>query len=323
MRRMSIVWAFGAIAFVLAAGVAAQSYPSKPIRLIVPFATGGPTDALARLYGDALGAKLGQSFVVEAKPGAAGNIGSDFVAKAPPDGYTLLLGSLGTHGINANLYSSIPFDTARDFTPIGLIAQTAHVLVVHPSLGVKNLAELIAYAKANPGKISYASAGTGSTPHLAVELLEARAGIQMVHVPYKGGGQAITDLLSGRVQLMMPTVLLPLQYIKNGSLIPIAVSTRERDPVLPAVPTMAEAGLSGYEMSGWFGILGPANVPHGVVTRLNEAIVQVAATDELRQKLLAVGMVPVTSTPEALGALINAELAKWHGIVKAAGVKVE
>lgn len=314
--------------FVLACAVSSgiaqgQGYPTRPVRLIVPFASGGPTDALARLYGDALAQALGQPFIVESKPGAAGNVGSDYVAKARPDGYTLLLGSLGTHGINANLYEHMPYDTVRDFSPVSLVAQTGHVVVVHPSLGVNTLSELIAYAKANPGKISYASAGVGSTPHLAVELLESTTGIHMVHVPYKGGGQAITDLVTGRVQLMIPAVLLPLQHIRSGSLKALAVTSARRDPALPDTPTTAEAGAPGLQMVAWFGIMGPAGMPNDVIARLHAAIVRVVQSPELRDKLLEVGMTAATDTPAEFSKLIESDLARWHAIVKSAGVKLE
>jgi tripartite-type tricarboxylate transporter receptor subunit TctC len=319
-RRNILMGSFG-----IAAGAAhtaqAQSFPDRPLQLIVPFAPGGPTDALARLVGKDLGERLGKPVVVVPKPGAAGNIGSEFVARAAPDGHTLVLSSLGTHGINASLYRTMPYDTLADFSSIATVAQTAHVVLVHPSLPVGTLAELITYAKARPGQIQYGSAGHGSAAHLAVELLQLAAGIRMDHIPYRGGGQAVVDLLSGRIQLMMPTTLLGLDHVRANALKALAVTSPARDPSLPAVPSVVEIGYGEVAMVGWFGLSGPARMPSEIVARLSSEMGTILEAPATSEKLAGLGMTPLFETPEQMTARIAADVGKWARIVKAAGIE--
>ncbi|WP_261211257.1 MULTISPECIES: Bug family tripartite tricarboxylate transporter substrate binding protein [unclassified Variovorax] len=302
---------------------AQQDYPNKPIRLIVPFTPGGVTDTGARVVADKLGARLGQSVVVDNRPGASGNIGTQMVATAAPDGYTLLLGFDGTLVINPHVYAKVPFDTLKDFVPVSKIGDAVLIIVVHPSVPAKTLSELVAYSKTNPGGVSYGSAGTGSTPHLAGELLKARTGANFVHVPYKGGGQSMTDLVGGSLPMLYTAVAGAYPFVQKGQIRPIAVSSAQRLASLPEVPTVAESGVPGFESSSWIGILAPAKTPQPIVERLQRELHAVVQSPEVRERLASLGISALGNTPAEFGQQIRADLAKYDQIVKAAKVRVD
>ncbi len=314
-----------ALPLALAMGPAAaqQDYPNKPIRLIVPFTPGGVTDTGARVVADKLGARLGQSVVVDNRPGASGNIGTQMVATAAPDGYTLLLGFDGTLVINPHVYAKVPFDTIKDFVPVSKIGDAVLIIVVHPSVPAKTLSELVAYSKTNPGGVSYGSAGTGSTPHLAGELLKARTGANFVHVPYKGGGQSMTDLVGGSLPMLYTAVAGAYPFVQKGQIRPIAVSSAQRLASLPEVPTVAESGVPGFESSSWIGILAPAKTPQPIVERLQRELHAVVQSPEVRERLASLGISALGNTPAEFGQQIRADFAKYDQIVKAAKVRVD
>jgi len=311
-------------AVALSAGAqTSSSYPTKPIRLVVPFPPGGATDIMARAVAQKLTDAWGQSVIVDNRPGAGGNIGSELVAKAAPDGYTLEMGTVGTHAINPSLYAKMPYDHVKDFVPVILVAGVPNVLVVNPSVPAKSVQELIAYAKANPGRLNFASSGSGTSIHLSGELFKLMAGVQMTHVPYKGSAPALQDLLGGQVQLMFDNLPPSLPQIKAGKLRALAVTTAARAPALPDVPTIAESGLPGFEASSWFGVLAPAGTPPAIVTRLNTEIAAWLATPEAREKMVAVGAVIAGGTPEDFARHIATETAKWAKVVQESGAKVD
>ncbi|MEP6657532.1 MAG: tripartite tricarboxylate transporter substrate binding protein [Betaproteobacteria bacterium] len=301
----------------------AASYPVRPIRLVVPFPAGGATDILARAIGQRFSEVLGQPVIVDNRPGAGGNIGSELVAKATPDGYTLLMGTVGTHAINPSLYAKMPYDHVKDFAPVILVAGVPNVFVVHPSVPVRTVGEFIAYAKANPGKLNFASSGSGTSIHLAGELFKVMAGVQMTHVPYKGSSPAIQDLLGGQVQLMFDNLPSALPQIKAGKLRALAVTSANRTPTLPDVPTVAEAGLPGFEASSWFGVLAPAGTPPAIINRLNAEGVKWLATPEAKEKMQNLGANAAGGTPDDFAAHIRAETVKWARVVKDSGAKAE
>ncbi len=302
---------------------AAQAFPNKQIRIVVPFPPGGATDILARAVAQDLQKGFGQSALVENRPGAGGNLGADLVAKSPGDGYTLLMGTVGTHGINVALYSKMPYDAVKDFAPITLVALVPNVLVVHPSLPVKSVRDLIDLAKREPGKLNYASSGNGTSIHLSAELFKSMAGVSMLHIPYKGSSPALADLVGGQVGLMFDNLPSALPFIRAGKLRAVAVTSSKRAPVLPELPTIAEAGLPGYEASSWFGILAPASTPRDVVGKLHDAIVKGLATPETSERLASQGAEQVGNTPEQFAVFIREEIDKWGKVVKAAGAKVD
>ena len=306
-----------------AVGVSAQPYPTKPIRIVVPFPAGGTTDVLARAAAQKLTETLGQPAVVDNRPGAGGNIGAELVAKSSPDGYTLLMGTVGTHAINPGLYPKLPYDHVKDFAPVILVAGVPNVLVINPALPVNSVQELIAYAKANPGKLNFASSGNGTSIHLSAELFKTMAGVQMTHVPYKGSAPALQDLVGGQVQLMFDNLPSSLALIKGGKLKALAVTSSARAAALPDVPTIAESGLPGFEASSWFGLLAPAGTPPPVIAKLNGEIAKWLATPEAKEKLLAQGANAAGGTPEDFAQFINAETAKWQKVVKESGAKVD
>lgn len=306
-----------------AAGAAAADYPSKPIRLVVPFAPGGTTDFLARTIGQKLGTNLGVSVVVENRPGAGGNIGSDNVAKSEPDGYSLLLGTVGTHSINPSLYRKMPYDHVKDFAPITRVAVVPNLLVAHPGVPAKSVKELIALAKSKPGNLSFASSGNGSSVHLSGELFKSMAGVDLLHVPYKGSGPAITDLVGGQVNLMFDNMPSVMPHVKAGRLQPIAVTTAKRSPALPNVPTIAEAGVPGYESTAWFGLWAPAGTPPAVLSKLHAEVAKVLKSPDVVERLSSQGAEPVIDTPEQFAAYIKAETAKWAKVVKESGAQVD
>jgi tripartite-type tricarboxylate transporter receptor subunit TctC len=301
-----------------------QSYPSKPIRFVVPFPPGGPLDVMARGIGMKLQGAWGQPVVVENKPGAGGGIGADLVAKSAGDGYTLLMGAVSTHAINPWLYASIPYDPVKDFIAVTLVAQVPNILVVNPSLPVTSVRELIDYAKAKPGALSFASGSTGSTGHLAGELFKTMAGVDMVHIPYKGAAPAMFDLLAGQTQLMFDNIANALPQVRAGTLRALAVTTVKRSPAVPDLPTIDEAGLRGFDLTTWFGVFVPAQTPKEVVDKLNGEIVKALSSKELRERLAAMGTEPPSITkPADFAAFVQREASKYAQVVKASGARVE
>jgi tripartite-type tricarboxylate transporter receptor subunit TctC len=301
----------------------AQTYPTRAITLIVPFPAGGTTDILGRFVGQALSAAWNQPVVVENRGGAGGNIGAAAVAKAAPDGYTLLVGTVGTHAINASLYAKMPYDTLKDFAPVTQIASVPNMLVVTPSLPVGSVTELIAYAKANPGKLNMASSGNGTSIHLSGELFKVMTGVDMVHVPYKGSAPALNDLMAGQVQLMFDNMPSALPQVKGGTLKALAVTTATRSPAMPDLPTVAEAGVPGFEASSWFGVFAPAGTPKEIVAKLQTEIARILKSPEMTERLAQQGAVAVGNTPQEFGAYVQSELVKWADVVKASGARVD
>lgn len=298
-------------------------YPSKPIKFVVPYPPGGPTDAMARLIQGPLQTKLNTQVIIDNRGGAGGNIGSDYVAKAPADGYTILLAASGPMAVNKTLYKSVPFDPEKDFAPIIQISAFPLVLEVHPSVPVSNLKQFLALAKERPGELSFASAGNGTPQHLAGELFNSTTGMKLQHIPYKGAGPALNDVVGGHVKVMFDILGSSVQYIKTGKLRALAVTTATRSPALPDVPTMAEAGLPGYSISGWHGIVAPAATPKPVVSKLNQAINEIFADPGFKKRWEELGSPIVGGTPEAFGALMRSESSKLGKLVKDAGVTVD
>ena len=321
--RLACAAALACIAVFLPITASAQAYPNKPVRLVVPFPAGGTTDILARAMAQKLSDALGQQFVVDNRPGAGGNIGADLVAKSPPDGYTLLMGTVGTQAINTSLYAKMPYDAAKDFAPVVLVAGVPNVLVAHPSVTAKTVPELVALAKAKPGSINFASSGNGTSIHLSGELFKVMTGVQMSHVPYKGSAPAITDLLGGQVQIMFDNLPSALPHIKAGKLRALAVTSSKRAPALPDLPTIAEAGVPGFEATSWFGILAPAGTPRDIVMKVNAESNKALQAADMKEKLLAQGAEAVGNTPEFFGDYIKAETTKWAKVVKESGAKVD
>ena len=301
----------------------AQAYPTKPVTIIVPFAAGGTTDILARIIGQALTAELGQSVVVDNRAGAGGNIGGQAAAKAAPDGHTLFMGTVGTHAINASLYKKMPFDPVKDFAPLTRVANVPNLLVANPAQPYKSVKDLIAYAKANPGKVNFGSSGNGSSIHLSGELFKSLAKVDMQHVPYKGSAPAVTDLLGNQIGIMFDNMPSAIQHVRSGSLVPLAVTTAKRSPELPNVPTIAEAGVPGYEATSWFGMFAPAGTPAPVLAKLNAAIVKVLAQPDVKKKINEQGAEVYSETPEQFAAFIQAESVKWGKVVKESGASLD
>ncbi len=313
----------GLPAFFALSAAHAQNYPVKAIRFVVPFPPGGPLDISARAIGQKLTEAWKQPVIIDNRPGAGGNIGADNVAKSAPDGYTLLMGAVSTHAINPNLYAKMPYDALRDFTPITLVTTVPNVLVVHPSVPAKNVRELIALAKARPGQLNFASGSTGSTGHLAGELFKVMAGVEMVHVPYKGAAPAVTDLVAGQVSLMFDNLASALPQIKAGRTRALAVTTLARSAMVSDLPTIDESGLKGFDLSTWFGVFAPAGVPPPLLGALHREITRALDTADLRSRLAAIGAQPTPNTPEAFAAFIKAEHAKYAQVIKASGAKVD
>jgi tripartite-type tricarboxylate transporter receptor subunit TctC len=311
------------LALALASAAMAQPYPSKPIKVIVPFAPGGNVDITARMVAPALSEALGQPVVVENKPGAGGTIGADLVAKSPPDGYTLLMGSNSTFSVAPSLYPRNPYHPVRDFAPVIMIASAPFVLVTHPSLAAKDARELVALAKAAPGKLTMSSAGTGSSNHLVGELFQDISGARFTHVPYKGSGQALTDLMGGQVDLHFDQITSAASHIQAGKLRPLLVTAAKRVPMLPDVPTAAEAGYAAFEATNVTGLIAPAGTPREIIDKLNAAVQKVISQAALREKFAGIGAEATGGTPEQFGAYIRDDLSKWTRIVKDANVKVE
>jgi len=302
---------------------AAQSYPERPIRFVVPFAPGGSTDTLARSIGIKLAESMGQQIVVDNRSGGNGNIGMQIVADAPPDGYTIVLGYIANLAIGPHLYAKLPFDPVKSFAPITLLAESPNILVAHPSLPVKNVKELIAYAKAHPGKLNFGSASVASVGHLTGIMLNQMAGIDMQHVPYKGSGQAVVDVVGGQIQLMFSGMSSVMPHVKAGRLKALAVTGAKRSPAVPDVPTIAESGFPGFSATAWYGVLAPAKTPKPIVTRLHDETVKALAQPDVKQRLESVGFEIVGGTPEQFGAYIKTEIKKWEKVVKASGARPE
>ncbi len=322
-RAHAVLGILATLAMLAAPHASADVYPSKPIRLVVPFPPGGAVDFYARAVQAPLSAELGQQVVVDNRAGASGMIGADNVAKAAPDGYTLLLGNIACLATNVGLYATMPYDPTRDFTPIMHTVDVNYVLVVHPSLPVHSVAELIAYAKANPGKLSYGSAGSGSLPHLAGELFKSLTGIEMTHVPYKGGGPMVTDLVGGTVQLVIADQANLMPFVKDGKLRALAVASPQRSALYPDLPTIAESGVPGFQATAWNGLAGPAGLPPDVVKRVHDAFAKVMAMPDVRKRLVAGGLDPVGDSPEAFGRFIRAEIATWTKVSRSVGAHVD
>ncbi|QTD44638.1 Bug family tripartite tricarboxylate transporter substrate binding protein [Ottowia testudinis] len=322
-RRALATTAALALSAALPGAALAQAYPSKPITMVVPFSAGGTTDILARIVGKALEGELGQPVVIDNKAGAGGNIGAQAAARAAPDGYTLLMGTVGTHGINEALYSKLPYSPLGDFSPITRVAMVPNLLVAHPSRPYKTVKELIEFAKAHPGKVNVASSGSGTSIHLSAELFKSLAKVDMMHVPYKGSAPAIADLLAGQTDIMFDNMPSAIQHVKGGKLRAIAVTTDKRSPELPDVPTIAEAGVPGYNATSWFGLFTQRKVPADVVARLNAAMVKVLAKPEVIKQMAEQGAVAHPETPAQFEAFIKAETAKWAPVVKQSGAKVD
>jgi tripartite-type tricarboxylate transporter receptor subunit TctC len=301
----------------------AQSYPTKPIRLIVPYPAGGTTDILARLCAMQLGQRLKQTVVVENRAGASGAIGSAEVARAAPDGYTLLMATASSHGINSAVYKKLPYDAVKDFAAVTMVASTPNIIVVNPGVPAKNLKELIALAKAEPGKLNFGSTSLGGSPHMSAELLKMMAGIDMVHVPYKGAAPMLSDLLGGQIQIGFDNLPSTINFVRTGKVRAIAVTTPQRWPGAPDIPTVAESGLPGYEVSGWFGLLAPAGTPKAVLDTLQQAVAASVSDPEVAKHMLELGAQPIANSPDAFAAQIKLEVDKWKKVVQATGVKVE
>ncbi len=321
--KLAAVSRIAVLVVAVTAPALAQNYPSKAVRIVIAQAPGSATDVISRIVGNRLGEALGQSMVIDARPGAGGVLGTEIAARSPADGYTLFMGNNSTHGSNPALYSKLPYDAIKDFTPIIFVAATPYVLNVHPSLPVTTLKELIAFAKARPGQINYASAGNGSTHHFCGELLKSLAGIDIVHVPYKGSTPALGALVGGEVSMMFSNVADTQPYIKSGRMRPLAVTAAKRATPLPDVPTMAEAGLNDFQVLSWFGLLAPAGTPAAIITRVNAETVKVLARADVKSALAAQGLEVISGTPEQFANHIRSEIARMTKVAATAGIKAD
>jgi len=331
-RRLLSLGACAFAAGLLWTGPAAAQagWPTKPVRIVVPFAPGGTTDILARAIAPELSKAFGQQFIVDNRAGAGGNVGAEIVARSPADGYTLLMGTVGTHGINRALYPKLPYDPIKDFAPVTLVAAVPNVMEMNAEkakqLGINNVQEFIAYAKTHPGKLSMASSGSGTSIHLAGELFKTMTGSFMTHIPYRGSGPALLDLVAGSTDVMFDNLPSSMQQIKAGKLKALAVTSAQRSPALPDVPTVEEAGgpsLKGYEASSWFGLLAPAGTPPDIVNRIQQEVAKSLGTPAIKEKLVAQGAIPSGNTPAEFAKLIDSEHRKWAAVVKASGAKVD
>jgi tripartite-type tricarboxylate transporter receptor subunit TctC len=319
--RGAIVLTVAGLSFFLGATVHAQSFPAKPLRIIVPSSTGGAVDGLARLVAQ-MSASLGQQVLADNRPGANGAIGLELAAKAPADGYTMVLGFLGPLAVNPGLYKKLPYDPVKDFAPISLVAESPLLIVAHPSLPARSVKELIQLAKTRPGQITYGTGGTGTGGHLTIELFKITAGVDLLHVPYKGVGPALTDVLAGHISLMTSSPISSQPHVKSGRLRGLAVTGRARSPALPEVPTMIESGIANFESTTWFGVLAPAGTPPAIVTRLNTEINNLLRQPEVREQIARLGADPAGNTPDQFAAHIKSEIAKWAKVIKAANIQL-
>ena len=323
MLRLSLINGLVAVIAGLAPGaVSAQDWPAKPVRVVVPFAAGGTTDITARLIAEQLTQGLKQSFIVENRGGAGGNIGATEVARAAPDGYTFLMGTPGTQAINQFLYPKMPYDTLKDFAPVSFVVRVPNVLVVHPGVGVKTIAELIARAKARPGGMSYGTPGNGSTGHLSTELFKSRAGIFVTHIPYRGSGPMLLDLMAGQIEMAIDNLPSALPHIRSGKLVALGVTSAQRNSQLPEVPTIASA-LPGYVAESWFVLVAPAGTPPTIVSRLSTEVDRILRKPEVIERFKGLGAEPVGGTPDQLAQFIVGETRKWQQVVKASGARVD
>jgi tripartite-type tricarboxylate transporter receptor subunit TctC len=320
VRKITGVLVCAALALTGAQAASAQAYPTRPVRVVIAFPPGGPTDFVGRLVTDKMSAELGQRVYIENRPGAAGTVGADNVAKADPDGYSLFLTTSGAVTIAPHI-QSVPYDPLRDFAPIALVTKVTEVLVVTPKLGIKTVKELVALAKEKPGAVSFASTGIGSPPHLAQELLDVSANVKFLHVPYRGAAPALTDLLGGQVQVLAADLPVLIAQIQAGTLVPIGAAADKRDALLPDVPTLAEQGYPNTEASNWYALLAPAKTPPTVIAKLNKAVDDALSDPEIHEKLVKAGATPVGGTPEALGAFMKSEYEKWGKVVAERGIK--
>lgn len=306
----------------MGSALAADAYPDKPLTMVVPFSAGGTTDILARIVGQALGQELGQTIIIENKPGAGGNIGAQQASRAKADGYTLFMGTVGTHAINQALYKKLPYDPAKDFAPLSRVANVPNLLVAHPSRPYKTVQEMIAYAKKHPGEVTYGSPGSGASPHVSGALFQSMTGAELTHVPYKGSAPAISDLLGNQIAVMFDNMPSAIQHVRSGKLRPIAVTTAKRSPELPDVPTIAEAGVPGYEATSWFGLWAVAGTPAPILTKLQTALTKVLKDPAVAKKIADQGGEVVIETPAQFDAFIKSEAAKWGKVVKESGAEV-
>jgi tripartite-type tricarboxylate transporter receptor subunit TctC len=322
-RHMALLLSAVMLCAAVAAQAQTQGYPNKAIRWVVPFAPGGTTDILARTVGEKLSVAFGVPVIIENKPGAGGGLGATFTAKAPADGYTIMGGTISTHAINASLYKDLQYDPVKDFVPVMLIARVPNMLVVNPNVPAKNVAELIALLKKNPGKYTFASSGNGTSQHLSGELFKTMTGVDMQHIPYKGSPPALQDVVGGSVSMTFDNITTAWPLAKNGNLRAIAVTTAKRSSIAPDVPTLAESGLPGYEVGSWQGVFAPAGTPPEIVKRLNAEMVKIVNMPDVKEKLTALGAEPVGNTPEEFSAMVKAEVVKWADVVKKSGAKVD
>jgi len=312
-----------AVGMVVPTSVQAQTFPSKPVKLVVPFPPGGSLDNIGRLLAQKLSEAWGQQVVVENRPGAGGNVGADFVAKSPPDGYAVVMGALSTHAVNPSLYAKMPFDAEKDFAPLSLVAITPNVLIVRTESPIRSVSDLIAYAKANPGKVNFGSGSNGSAGHLAGELFKVETGTDVAHIPYKGGAPALQALLAGDTQFMFDNLANAMAQVKGGRVRAIAVTTKDRSKLAPELPTMAEQGLPGFDISTWFGLMAPAGTPPDVVAKWNADLVKTLNSPDVREKMLAQGADPTPMTTAEFASFMAQERAKYARIVKASGAKID
>ncbi len=322
LRRAAAAAVCTVASFAAIAPAGAQQYPHRPVRIVVPYPPGGGTDIVARTLAQKLTETLGQTVIVDNRAGANGIIGADQVAKSKPDGYTALI-AIASHAINATLYAKLPYDTQADLMPVSLLAEYPYVITVHPSLPVKNVKELIAFAKARPNQLSYASSGNGSGPHLGMELFKTMAKVELVHVPYKGAGNAATDLVSGQVQLFLHNFLAGMPMIRAGKLRALAVTSPARSSVMNDLPTVAESGLPGYTVTGWYGMMLPAGTPAPIAGALHDAVVKALRSKDVSDRLSGEAAVPIGSTPPQFAEFLKTEIAKWAGVIRKAGVRSE
>ena len=301
----------------------AQPYPNRPLRIVVPFPPGGGTDIGTRIVAQKLQEAWGQAVIVENKPGAAGIVGTELTAKSAPDGYTFMMGNIGTHAINVSLYKKLAYDPVRDFAPVSMVADLPLLLLVHPSVPANSVKELIALAKSQPGKLNFSSSGAGGSMHVAAELFKSMAGVDMVHIPYKGGAPAVADLLSGQVALSFSTVLETIQHVKAGKVRALAVTNDHRSIALPDLPTIAEAGLPGYQSISWLALFAPAGTPKDIVNKVSAESVRILKLPDVKERLLAQGAEPIGSTPEQLAATLAADIAKYAKVIRESGYKPE
>jgi tripartite-type tricarboxylate transporter receptor subunit TctC len=306
----------------VASAAVGEAYPTRPIRFIVPFPPGGGNDIVARIVGARLGEGLGQPVVIDNRSGAGGTIGTDITAKAPPDGYTVLVNNISL-AVNHTLFRKLPYDTLRDLAPVGLIGRQANVVVIHPALPARTVRELLDHARAKPGQVTYGSGGVGTASHLAAEMLKLMTKVDLTHVPYKGLGPALTDLIGGRVDVIISTMASALPQMKTAKLRPLAVTTSLRSPFFPELPTMSEAGVKGYELSTWYGVVVPARTPTAIVDRLNSELRNALSTSQVKEQFIAHGLEPAASTPNEFGSYLKSEVEKWGRVVKASGATTE